>query len=292
MARDVANVQTALWGNPEWKSLKALEQWLYLHLLSHPTLSYAGVVDWFPKRLAAASQDLSAGDIEALGAGLQDARFVLISEATDEVLVRSFLRHDGLLKQPKLSVSMANAFAAVGSIDIQRVIVWELQKLGEEHPEWKAFESDRVRSIMKHEGVDMDDVRANRGDDLPKRLPIGLGGGLPQTEGNGLPIGLPLPTATTTATSSKDDVGRSKRATQMPSDWKPSERHEQRASELGVDLQFEAEQFTNHHLSKGSKFVDWGRAFSTWLGNAKKFQPAQQKSIAAANSLWTKEGPF
>src|SRR5699024_12062525 len=35
--------------------------------------------------------------------GLQSARFVFVDESTDEVLIRSFLRHDGLLKQPRRS---------------------------------------------------------------------------------------------------------------------------------------------------------------------------------------------
>lgn len=291
MARDVANVQTAIWGSPDWKSLTALEQWLYLHLLSHPTLSYAGVADWFPKRIAAGSRDITADQVEALAQGLQAARFVFISDDTDEILIRSFLRHDGLLKQPKLSVSMANAFAAVASIDIQRVIVKELQKLSSEHPEWKAFESEKVQAILKHEGADMDELRVEPGDDLPKGLPIGLPldlpKDLPQTAGSGLP--LPTATATTTSPNGEGDgASRKRRATQLPPDWEPKQQHFDKAKHLGVNLNHEAEQFATHHQARGNTFKNWDMAFSNWLGKAKQFQPAENQNDGG----WGRSEPY
>lgn len=223
MAREVANVQTALWGSPDWKQLHVLEQWLYLHLLSHPSLTYAGVADWFPKRLAAAGAGINAEKAVELARGLESQRFVFIAEETDEILIRSFLRHDGLLKQPKLSVSMAKAFAAIASTEIQQIVVYELQKLRREHPEWKAFESEKVRTILKLEGADMDEFRVNRGEDLA----LDLGLALPQTSGNGLPIGLPLRTATSTSTSSKDDGSdaQRKRSATKKSPPSPEEKH-------------------------------------------------------------------
>lgn len=282
MARETANVQISLWGNPEWKGLGVMEQWLYLHLVSHPKLSYAGVTDWFPKRLAASSAGLSADQVEEAARGLQEARFVYIDEATDEVLVRSFLRHDGLLRQPKLSVSMVNAFSGIASLNIQKIVVRELQRLAEEFPDWKAFESEKVRVILKYEGADMADVLPIAKDDVRPPFTLNADQELP----------LPTATATATTTSSKEDIGRAKRSHQMPKDWEPTEAHVKKAKESNLNLGFEVEQFTNHHAAKGNTFKNWNAAFSTWLGNATKFAGPQQAQAQQQASLWTKEGPF
>lgn len=233
MAREVANVQTAIWGSPDWKQLRIEEQWLYLHLLSHPSLTYAGVVDWFPKRIAAAGVGVNAEQIVEIARNLESQRFVFISDETDEILVRSFLRHDGLLKQPKLSVSMAKAFAAIASSEIQQIVVHELQKLRQEYPLWKAFESEKVQSILKLEGADMAEFRVNRGQDLA----FDLGLGLPQTAGNGLPIGLPLPTSTSTSTSPKGDGSGAPRKRSAPK--KPPSPEEKLITEVAT-LAYEA----------------------------------------------------
>lgn len=286
MAREIANVQTSLWGNPEWKGLGVIEQWLYLHLMSHPTLSYAGVADWVPKRLAASSSGLTVDRVVTAAIRLQDARFVYIAEATDEILIRSFLRHDGLLKQPKLSVSMVNAFSAIASLEIQKIVVNELQRLAVEFPHWKAFESEKVQVILKYEGADMAEFTQGFTPGVTPELTPGF------TLNGDRDLGLRTATATSTATSSKEDIGRAKRSHQMPKDWKPSESNIKKAKDAGLNLDFEVEQFTNHHLAKGSTFKDWHRAFATWLGNSTKYGGASSAGQQQAVSLWTKKGPF
>ena len=59
--------------------------------------------------------------------------------------------------------------------------------------------------------------------------------------------------------------------TTMPEDWKPNDGHRAKCSELGLSLEQLAEEFANYHTSKANRFADWGRAFLTWIGNAKKF---------------------
>jgi hypothetical protein len=47
--------------------------------------------------------------------------------------------------------------------------------------------------------------------------------------------------------------------------------HEELAAKYNLDLQDQFEHFKDHHLAKGSKFLDWSRAFGTWMRNANKF---------------------
>ena len=272
MAREIANVQTSLWGNPEWKGLGVVEQWLYFHLLSHPRLSYAGVADWLPKRVAAASSRLTVDQVEQAGRGLQSARFVFVDESTDEVLVRSFLRHDGLLKQPRLSVSMVNAFAGIASLNIQKIVVHELQKLADEFPEWKAFESEKVRVILKYEGADMADVLP-----MPEsgvRAPFG-----PNASQQ---LGLHTSTATSTATSPKGDC---KEESNFDT-WKPTAKHYEYGKEIGVYVNDEIGKFMEYNRRKRPDLKNINLAFTNWLKKkAPKGHPSTISDAEAADRL-------
>ncbi len=62
----------------------------------------------------------------------------------------------------------------------------------------------------------------------------------------------------------------------MPEDFAPTEKHQELACELGVDLQEEFLKFRDHHGSKGSTYAKWDLALNTWLRNAKTFQRGQQ----------------
>jgi hypothetical protein len=81
-----------------------------------------------------------------------------------------------------------------------------------------------------------------------------------------------------------EPIGDKKKSTVMPEGFKPSESHQQMAGKLGVSLQEEFEKFTDHHLSKNSKFVDWNRALNTWLRNAKGFQRGFSSASGAAKT--------
>jgi hypothetical protein len=64
-----------------------------------------------------------------------------------------------------------------------------------------------------------------------------------------------------------------KNGNRFPDGWTPTEAHQAKATELGISLTREAAAFEDYHVSKGSTFVDWNRAFSTWLRNAPDFGP-------------------
>ena len=57
----------------------------------------------------------------------------------------------------------------------------------------------------------------------------------------------------------------------VPKDWKPNQKHIDRANELNIDVNTEAEKFYNYSHSNGKKYLDFDRAFDNWLLNADKF---------------------
>jgi hypothetical protein len=274
MARDRANINTNLWVDPDWRDLDDAEQRLYMLLTTHPSLSYAGVADWRPGRLAAMSRNGSREGIELAAKGLQAKRFVFIDEGTEEILIRSFLRHDGLLKQPKLAVSMANAFGAVASREIQMIIVNELQRLNTEHPDWKAFEVAQVKVLLKLEGKDM----AN----FTHRFTPSFTPKPAQAQA--------LPTATTTSTTTSTVVegsgeSRKKPASRLSASWAPNEAHTQYAATEGIALDFQAERFRTHAEANDRRIVNWDAAFKNWLLKAER----KTATKPAANSPWNKD---
>lgn len=69
--------------------------------------------------------------------------------------------------------------------------------------------------------------------------------------------------------STKTVKTTAKRAHAMPADMTWSNAHSLKAVARGLDVDVEFQKFTDYHLSKGSTFVDWERAFHTWLNNAR-----------------------
>ena len=72
-----------------------------------------------------------------------------------------------------------------------------------------------------------------------------------------------------------------KRNTSMPKGWQPTDNHRKLAAKLNVDMDECVPRFTDYHMARGSKFIDWNRAFNTWLRNAPKYNPELTPRTAA-----------
>lgn len=275
MARDRANINTGIWNDADYRNLTVDAQHLYYMLMTHPTLTYVGVADWRPKRLTAYAAGLTVERIEQAAQELASGHYIVIDEDTEEVLVRSFVKHDGLLKQPRLSVSMANAYAQTASNTIRGVVVHELLRQRDENPEFKCWADPRVADVLTQPAVN------------PKTDPAlghGFGPSLAQTEVQFGP-GLGMRTSTSTSTSSKEDRDappalpieasdgkppstpstRKKPSKPIPDDWTPSDSHRAKAAAEQIDLPHETEKFRNNALAKDQRFANWDRAFTNWL---------------------------
>ena len=155
MARDHARIRIDIWADDEWRDLPSLPQWLYLHLLTSPALNFCGVTDWRPARIAALAADLSANDVEYAAAWLEAGEFLVIDRDSEEVLIRSWVKHDGLVASPNMTKAMAKAHAAVGSSILRAVVVDQLERLRiaqPAQPGWKHLETVlRKRSLTIQE---------------------------------------------------------------------------------------------------------------------------------------------
>ena len=149
--RTEARVFTDIWADPDFRSLSAQAQRLYLFLLSQPDLTYAGTIALRERKWAAAAADLTRRDVEealaelagdtprkglrkglAEGSGDPAANrpgFVVVDEDTEEVLVRSLMRRDGVWKQPYVLKSAHRAALLVESPTIRAALRDELARI-------------------------------------------------------------------------------------------------------------------------------------------------------------------
>lgn len=148
MARDHARIRLDIWNDDDWRDLTHDGQWLYMCLLSQPSLTFAGVADWRPARLAAMTRDLTATDVEIFAAELEHERFILVDRRSEEVLIRSWVKHDGLMSSPNMAVALAKDHAEIGSAAIRGVVVDQLHALHQARPDLKGWSKPQVEALL------------------------------------------------------------------------------------------------------------------------------------------------
>lgn len=280
MARDHARVNVTIWGDPKFRRLPPPAQHLYLALWTSPELSYCGVHDWRPARLTGLAEGWTREAVEQAAACLAARHFLVIDHDTEEVMIRSWIRWDGLMKQPRMAISCINAYSAVASPTIREVVVHQLNELREKEPDYSAWGDERVQEVLSHPSAD------------PKTLPTPsdpFGGGvtpgftpdvtpplthgLGQTQGKGkgsvsvppTPAPAPAPNSITPA----PPRSRRKPEQPLPEDWSPNDTHREQARAAGIDLERETEAFRSHAQANDRRLRDWDAGFRMWLTKAR-----------------------
>lgn len=97
-------------------------------------------------------------------------------------------------------------------------------------------------------------------------------------------VGIPKPSQVGTPPLSGKDKEKeilriSKKKRQLPENFEVTEQHCSLAQKNNwPDPKTEIDAFKDYHLSKGTLFVDWDRAFYTWLRNAARFRFKERTS--------------
>lgn len=128
MARDHARLKTAIWSDKDWIELSPHAQRAYLLAVSQADISYAGVVPYLPRRWAALSAKTTVPAVRRAVAELEAAGYVVINDDTQELLIRTFIRHDRVLAVPNVARAMVTAWRAILSAHLRDVVVAELAR--------------------------------------------------------------------------------------------------------------------------------------------------------------------
>lgn len=124
MARSHGKIVVGVWIDPDFIDLRPLEQWAFFMLLSQPKLNLVGCIDYQPARWAQLAEGLSTEDVEKALGGLEVAGFVCIDRDTQELLIRSMTKHDGLRTQnPKLMKGLWGQWGGIASRVLRGIAV-------------------------------------------------------------------------------------------------------------------------------------------------------------------------
>jgi hypothetical protein len=160
-----------------FRALSLDAQWAYEMLISQPQINNCGLLPYTPEkwvRFAAGLDKFRLG--EAL-LELEIKRFTITDADTGEILVRTFIKHDQIWKQPKL---VTNARKLIREVESERIREYLLSR----HP-WLTDETWLLKKIEQHEtskkvatqdaqeAHDTPSVRGSvRGSDTPSHTPI------------------------------------------------------------------------------------------------------------------------
>ncbi len=122
MARNHAKILTTIWTDPAWVALGSEAQRIYMLALSQPNLSYAGVVPYTARRWRILSRDSSLAAISRAVNELVTSGFVVVDESTEEMVIRTFLKHDGVFKSPNIIRAMWKDYRAIMSPLVRGVV--------------------------------------------------------------------------------------------------------------------------------------------------------------------------
>lgn len=115
MARTYTKLMVSLSTDADFLKLSERAKYVYLMLLAQPKLSSAGCIPYQPTKWVKWSTDSTLETVARAIGELQAASFVYVDDDTEELLIRSFIRHDGGYKNPKMRVAVESAIAAIES---------------------------------------------------------------------------------------------------------------------------------------------------------------------------------
>lgn len=285
MARTQANVYLTIWTDPDFRGVSTDAQWLYFTMLTHESLNYCGVMDWRPARLAAMNDDMTIERVEHAAWELGQQHMIAVDPDTEEALVRSFVRHDGVLKQPNPTKGMVREFGGIASLKLMELVAREVRRAFDENPDWRGrvyaepvlkqfMEPFKEGFIWVPEGFRLPSVSVPEGFDLGSNFDTPK-----NTEG----FRLPSDTSTSTSTSTYVERGAAsveaatppekktvKTGTRIKPDWMPNPEviNTVREEYPDYDLQHEHQNFVDYWLARpGQKALklDWDATWRIWM---------------------------
>lgn len=129
MARGHGRILTSIWEDTDFLALDQQQQRLYLFLISQPNLNHAGLLDLTLRRWARKAAGLSVAELDKLLTGLEHARFVVVDDDTEELLIRSFVRNDGVWRMPKVMGAMVSGALEISSPKLRAALLDEMDRV-------------------------------------------------------------------------------------------------------------------------------------------------------------------
>lgn len=124
-----ANIGTGIWSEPSMRSLTRRQRDAYLLALTQADVNRCGVLPYRLRYLAGLATDTTPADLAQDYDDLTTSRHVIVDHTDELMLLRTYIKHDGLLSQPLVVVSMIRDYYNVSSPTIRTAILAELRRL-------------------------------------------------------------------------------------------------------------------------------------------------------------------
>lgn len=291
-----ARIKCTIWRDGEFRDLSVDAQWTYQRLLSDSNRNQAGVLALTRKRWAGSAAGMTRDRLDAALDELVAGHFVVLDEDTEEVLIRTYIRHNEIASQPNILKAALQQAQRVESPLLRAALAAELRLLPpkpddtarmtypDPHAVAEVIEVDEVDEVERRlRVVPAAPVSAGRrvapkgsgkGSQNPSRNPQeqeqeqelelegGVQGGLaiqsPLIELVPVPVPKPAPRTT---------------GTRLTEDWKPSPDTITWTRGFGphVDITAEWAKFQDYWMSRagaGARKVDWDRTWKNWVRKA------------------------
>lgn len=128
MARSHGKIHADIWRDPDFRALNAESQRMFFLLLSQPKLTLCGSLDLAVTKWARLASDTTVASIDQALAELEDAGYVVVDSEVDELVIRTFTKHDidpGRFNS-NLAKGLWRSWRGLLSDDLRRVVVTEI----------------------------------------------------------------------------------------------------------------------------------------------------------------------
>lgn len=137
MSRSYAKVYRDIWGDQDFICLPSPVQYLYLFLISQPNLNAAGVLPLTIRRWAMSAGRMKPEQVESSLATLELKNYIITDHETEELLVRTYIRNDGLWRIPNTLYAVVRDAARTVSPTLRAALAGELRALPVDNLEGK-----------------------------------------------------------------------------------------------------------------------------------------------------------
>lgn len=322
MAREHARILTRIWrDDAEWRALPWEGQHMYFVLLSQPVLTHAGTLPLTLTRWSGLTEDRTVADVEKAVRLLEERRFVVIDWETEELMIRSFIRNDGVYRQPNvLKAAMRVLLDEVESSTLKEAAGVELARVGMSQYAAQLSRNPSPNPSGKGSAERSAEPSGEGSAEGPSTLPTspapanpagnpsgkGSAGVTDQSRGRGVG-GVGTSCSVGGSVSEVAPKRDSSRGTRLDPEWVPAPdvRDKLTAEFPAVDQRAEFAKFRDYWAgapgAKGRK-ADWTATYRNWIRRAAENAPAASRrsggrpgrsdlAMAAVDAVRAKYGP-
>ena len=172
MARSEARLAVTIWSDDDFLALTFSAQRMFMFLISQPDLAHDGVIALRERRWSKKAANLTTAMVADALDELQKARFIVVDEDAEELLVRSFIRRDKVYRQPNVLRAAADHLKGITSTLIRAELAAELHRIaaGDDIPAPSVGILAEMRANVR---VSAGDEGSGKGSNTPSAKGIG-----------------------------------------------------------------------------------------------------------------------